>query len=46
MPKKKKTDEKPRKLSERQSQAYINGAGTVVGEPITVTLEKTICPTL
>ena len=44
MPKKKKTDEKPRKLSERQSQAYINGAGTVVGEPITVTLEKNYMP--
>lgn len=44
MPKKKKTDEKPRKLSDRQSQAYINGAGTVVGEPITVTLEKNYMP--
>ena len=44
MPKKKKTDEKPRKLSERQSQAYINGAGRVVGEPITVTLEKNYMP--
>lgn len=44
MPKKKKTDEKPRKLSERQSQVYINGAGTVVGEPITVTLEKNYMP--
>lgn len=44
MPKKKKTDEKPRKLSNRQSQAYINGAGTVVGEPITVTLEKNYMP--
>ncbi len=44
MPKKKKTDEKPRKLSDRQSQAYINGAGTVVGEPITITLEKNYMP--
>lgn len=44
MSKKKKTDEKPRKLSDRQSQAYINGAGTVVGEPITVTLEKNYMP--
>lgn len=44
MPKKKKTDEKPRKLSDRQSQTYINGAGTVVGEPITVTLEKNYMP--
>lgn len=44
MPKKKKNDEKPVKLSQRQSDAYINGAGTVVDEPITVTLEKNYMP--
>lgn len=44
MAKKKKTDDKPVKLSQRQSDAYINGAGTVVEEPITITLEKNYMP--
>lgn len=45
MPKKKKpTEDKPVKLTERQRDAYIGGAGTVVDEPITVTLEKNYMP--
>ncbi len=44
MARKKKTDDKPKKLSQRQADAYINGAGTVVEEPITVTLEKNYMP--
>ncbi len=44
MTKKKKTEEKSVKLSQRHADAYINGAGTVVGEPITVTLEKNYMP--
>lgn len=44
MAKKKKTEEKSVKLSQRHADAYINGAGTVVGEPITVTLEKNYMP--
>lgn len=44
MPKKKKTQDKPVKLSQRHADAYINGAGTVIGEPITVTLEKNYMP--
>ncbi|MCC8195411.1 MAG: DNA topoisomerase (ATP-hydrolyzing) subunit A [Ruminococcus sp.] len=45
MPRKKKpTEDKPVKLTERQRDAYIGGAGTVVDEPITVTLEKNYMP--
>lgn len=45
MPRKKKpTEDKPVKLTERQRDAYISGAGTVVDEPITVTLEKNYMP--
>lgn len=44
MPKKKKTEDKPVKLSQRHADAYINGAGTVVDEPITITLEKNYMP--
>ncbi len=45
MPKKSKDKEpKQPKLSERHAQAYIQGAGTVVDEPITVTLEKNYMP--
>lgn len=45
MAKRKSSDQKPeKKLSARQTDAYINGAGTVVGEPITVTLEKNYMP--
>ncbi len=44
MAKKKKTEDKPLKLSKRQADAYINGAGTVVEEPITITLEKNYMP--
>ena len=44
MPKKKKPEDKPVKLSQRHSDAYINGAGTVVDEPITITLEKNYMP--
>ena len=47
MPKKKKTDERTKKqpsLSRRQQEAYISGAGSVVEEPITVTLEKNYMP--
>lgn len=44
MARKKKTEDKPIKLSQRHADAYINGAGTVVGEPITVTLEKNYMP--
>lgn len=44
MARKKKTDDKPKKLSQRQADAYINGAGTVVEEPITVTLERNYMP--
>ncbi|MBQ8622995.1 MAG: topoisomerase IV [Oscillospiraceae bacterium] len=44
MAKKKKTEDKPVKLSKRQADAYINGAGTVVEEPITITLEKNYMP--
>lgn len=45
MPKKKKpAADKPVKLMQRQHDAYIAGAGTVVDEPITVTLEKNYMP--
>ncbi|MCC8130627.1 MAG: DNA topoisomerase (ATP-hydrolyzing) subunit A [Ruminococcus sp.] len=45
MPKKKKpAADKPVKLTQRQHDAYIAGAGTVVDEPITVTLEKNYMP--
>ncbi|MCD7771265.1 MAG: DNA topoisomerase (ATP-hydrolyzing) subunit A [Oscillospiraceae bacterium] len=45
MPRKKKpVEDKPVKLTERQRDAYIGGAGTVVDEPITVTLEKNYMP--
>ncbi len=44
MARKKKTDDKPIKLSKRQNDAYINGAGSVVEEPITITLEKNYMP--
>ena len=45
MPRKKKsTEDKPVKLTQRQRDAYIGGAGTVVDEPITVTLEKNYMP--
>ncbi len=44
MARKKKTEDKPVKLSKRQSDAYINGAGMVVEEPITITLEKNYMP--
>ncbi len=45
MPRKKKpTEDKPVKLTQRQHDAYIAGAGTVVDEPITVTLEKNYMP--
>ena len=44
MARKKKTDDTPKKLSQRQADAYINGAGTVVEEPITITLEKNYMP--
>ncbi len=45
LPKKKKpTEDKPVKLTQRQRDAYIGGAGTVVDEPITVTLEKNYMP--
>ncbi len=45
MPKKKKpAADKPVKLTQRQHDAYIGGAGTVVDEPITVTLEKNYMP--
>ena len=45
MPKKSKDKEiKQPKLSERHAQAYIQGAGTVVDEPITITLEKNYMP--
>lgn len=45
MPKKKSGEEKPRKQAAKlQPNAYINGAGTVIEEPITVTLEKNYMP--
>ena len=45
MPRKKKpVEDKPVKLTQRQRDAYIGGAGTVVDEPITVTLEKNYMP--
>ena len=44
MPKKKDKEPKQPKLSQRHADAYINGAGTVVDEPITVTLEKNYMP--
>lgn len=44
MARKKKTDDKPVQLTKRQADAYINGAGTVVEEPITITLEKNYMP--
>lgn len=45
MPRKKKpTEDKPVKLTQRQRDAYIGGAGTIVDEPITVTLEKNYMP--
>lgn len=44
MAKKRKTEDKPVKLSKRQSDAYIKGAGSVVEEPITITLEKNYMP--
>ncbi len=45
MPKKSKDKEiKQPKLSERHAQAYIQGAGAVVDEPITITLEKNYMP--
>lgn len=45
MAKKNKDKEtKQPKLSERHAQAYIQGAGTVVDEPITITLEKNYMP--
>lgn len=44
MPKKKKTNDAQPQLSKRHAEAYINGAGTVIGEPITVTLEKNYMP--
>ncbi len=42
--KSKDRETKQPKLSERHQQAYIQGAGTVVDEPITVTLEKNYMP--
>ncbi len=44
MARKKSGDEKPKKPARLQSDAYINGAGTVIDEPITVTLEKNYMP--
>lgn len=44
MARKKKSDELENKKSVKKSDAYINGAGTVVDEPITVTLEKNYMP--
>ncbi len=44
MARKKNTDDTTKKPSSKKSQAYINGAGTVVDEPITITLEKNYMP--
>lgn len=44
MARKNKSDELAKKKPTKQSDAYINGAGTVVDEPITVTLEKNYMP--
>lgn len=44
MARKNKSDELAKKKPAKQSDAYINGAGTVVDEPITVTLEKNYMP--
>ena len=43
MAKKKKEDNRP-KLTPEQANAYISGAGQVVEEPITLTLEKNYMP--
>ncbi len=40
----KKKSEPKKKASPKKSDAYINGAGTVVEEPITITLEKNYMP--
>lgn len=46
MAKKSSKDKEPKqpKLSQRHAEAYIQGAGTVVDEPITITLEKNYMP--
>lgn len=44
MAKKKSGEERPAKRPQTKIDAYINGAGTVVDEPITVTLEKNYMP--
>lgn len=44
MARKNKSDELAKKKPAKKSDAYINGAGTVVDEPITVTLEKNYMP--
>lgn len=44
MAKKKGGEERPAKRPQTKIDAYINGAGTVVDEPITVTLEKNYMP--
>ena len=44
MARKKSTEDSSVKLTKRQADAYINGAGVVVDEPITVTLEKNYMP--